>query len=190
MVPIPSFKINDTDPLLHFFAYPTKEIGKIVYANSTLYKDYVFDSIWAKLHKNRKFYNFFVGEKGVEVFILYPNFSVSKEVIFYDDKNFKNKIKKYNNYPFCKKSMQMYHKNKGLEISFELEKIGIRDILIIIFSIISIISFFAILAGVFYIDAKYISQEHILFDVFISLVIWEIVFSYIKDKYIDKKDCL
>jgi len=183
-----SFKINNTNPLLYFFAYPT-EIGNIIYANSTLYKDY-FDTVWSKLHKNRKFYNFFVGEKGVEVFILYPNFSVSKEVIFYDDKDFKNKIKKYNNYPFCKKSIQIYNQNKELEISFQPQKVGLRDILIIIFSFISIVSFFAILVGVFYIDAKYISKEHILFDIFISLVIWVITFGYIHDKYINKKDCL
>jgi len=188
MVPIPSFNINDVNPLKHFFCYPN-DIGKIIFSDSTLYKDYVFDSIWAKLHKNKKFYNFFVGEKGVEVFTLYPNFSVSREVVFYDDKEFKNKIKKYNNYSFCKKSIQMYNKNKGLEISFETEKIGIKDILGSIFSIISIISFFVILVGVFYIDAK-LSGGHILFDMFISLVIWVATFGYMQDKYIDDKECL
>ena len=188
MVSIPSFKIKDVNSSKHFFGYPN-EIGDILYSDSTLYKDYVFDSIWAKLHKNKKFYNFFVGKKGVEIFTLYPDFSVSREVIFYDDKDFKDKIKKYNNYQFCKKSMQMYNKNKGLEISFESEKIDIKDIVGSIFSIISVISFFVILAGVFYIDAR-LSGGHILFDMFISLVIWVVTFSYIQDKYIDKKECL
>jgi len=42
---------------------------------------------------------------------------------------------------------------------------------------------------VFYIDTR-LSGGHILFDMFISLVIWIVTFGYIQDKYIDKKECL
>jgi len=186
---LPSFKIDHKNPFLHFFAYPNEnEIGELVYSDSTLYKDYVFDSIWAKLFKNRRFYNFFVAEKGVAIFTLFPNLSVSKEVIFYDDEDFVKKVSKYKNRFFCEKSMQMYNE-KFLNKSFENQNNLSLDVMQLAFHMLGFISFFVLLVIVFYIDAKFFG-DHIFIDMFVSLVIWEATYEFLKDKYIDKKPCL
>ncbi len=67
-----------------FFVEPPKEIGEVISAKSTLYQ---------KPEKDKEYYNTFVGDKGVAVYVL-KNGEINGEIIFYDDK-FEENIEKY-----------------------------------------------------------------------------------------------
>jgi len=57
-----------------FFVEPPKEIGEVISAKSTLYQ---------KPEKDKDYYNTFVGDKGVAVYVL-KNGEINGEIIFYD----------------------------------------------------------------------------------------------------------
>jgi len=188
MVPFESFKVKNANPFEHFFGFPY-EIGEIKCAKSTLDKNYVFESFFAKLRKNRKFYNYFIGEKGVGVFVMYPDFSVSKEVIFYKDRHFLEKISKYER-NFCKKAVTEYQSRYPVEyIKFEnRRKIPVsKKVVGVVLRLFAPFLFIGIIVLCMYTGARFY-KGHIAFMLFVALVLWAIVEGLI-ESYVSDDIC-